>query len=309
VKVGRTTCVTDTGRRRLRNEDAYVCSPPLFAVADGMGGAQAGELASRLAATSLEEFADTRGGEQTAADLVQEANARIYRRSREDPAAAGMGSTITVALVDGVAGAVSLAHVGDSRAYLLRAGSLEQLTADHSLVAELVRSGRLTEEEAENHPQRSVITRVLGTDPDVDVDTLTVVAEPGDLFLLCSDGLTAMLRDEDIVQILEESGGDPDRAARALVDAANRAGGDDNITVVAFELVEGEPETADAVGLDETAEDVPAGDETEQPVVAPVAEAPVSRHGAGKGGRLLALAAVLIALAAAIVLLWWGISG
>jgi PPM family protein phosphatase len=308
VKVGRTTCVTDTGRRRLRNEDAYVCSPPLFAVADGMGGAQAGELASRLAATSLEEFADTRGGEQTAADLVQEANARIYRRSREDPAAAGMGSTITVALVDAVAGAVSLAHVGDSRAYLLRAGSLEQLTSDHSLVAELVRSGRLTEEEAENHPQRSVITRVLGTDPDVDVDTLTVVAEPGDLFLLCSDGLTAMLRDEDIVQILEETGGDPDLAARALVDAANRAGGDDNITVVAFELVEGDPEPADAVGLDETAENVAAGDETEQPV-APVAEAPVSRHGAGKGGRLLALAAVLVALAAAIVLLWWGISG
>jgi PPM family protein phosphatase len=306
VRVGRTTCVTDKGRRRLRNEDAYVCSPPLFAVADGMGGAQAGELASRLAATSLEEFTQTHG-EQTAADLVQEANARIYRRSREDPAAAGMGSTITAALVDGTAGAVSLAHVGDSRAYLLRGGSLEQLTADHSLVAELVRSGRLTEEEAENHPQRSVITRVLGTDPDVDVDTLTVLAEPGDLFLLCSDGLTAMLRDEDILQVLEAADGDPDQAARALVDAANRAGGDDNITVVAFELVEGEP-SSDGTGVDETAENTPtARDDT--PPVAPVAAEPVRRHGAGKGGRLLALAAVLLALGAAIVLLWWGMSG
>jgi PPM family protein phosphatase len=306
VKVGRTTCVTDKGRRRLRNEDAYVCSPPLFAVADGMGGAQAGELASRLAATSLEEFTLTHG-ELTAADLVQEANARIYRRSREDPAAAGMGSTITVALVDGTAGAVSLAHVGDSRAYLLRGGSLEQLTADHSLVAELVRSGRLTEEEAENHPQRSVITRVLGTDPDVDVDTLTVVAEPGDLFLLCSDGLTAMLRDEDILQVLEAADGDPDQAARALVDAANRAGGDDNITVVAFELVEGDPRSHRA-GVDETAENVQTvRDDTA--AVAPVAAEPVRRHGAGKGGRLVALAAVLLGLAAAIVLLWWGISG
>ena len=306
MKVGRTTCVTDKGRRRLRNEDAYVCSPPLFAVADGMGGAQAGELASRLAATSLEEFTQTHG-EQSAADLVQEANARIYRRSREDPAAAGMGSTITVALVDGTAGAVSLAHVGDSRAYLLRGGSLEQLTADHSLVAELVRSGRLTEEEAENHPQRSVITRVLGTDPDVDVDTLTVLAEPGDLFLLCSDGLTAMLRDEDILQVLEAEDGDPDQAARALVDAANRAGGDDNITVVAFELVGGDP-SFDGPGADETAENVEAVRDDASPV-APVAAEPVRRHGAGKGGRLLAIAAVLLGLGAAIVLLWWGISG
>jgi protein phosphatase len=283
-----------------------VCSPPLFAVADGMGGAQAGELASRLAATSLEEFTQTHG-ERTAADLVQEANARIYRRSREDPAAAGMGSTITVALVDGTAGAVSLAHVGDSRAYLLRAGTLEQLTADHSLVAELVRSGRLTEEEAENHPQRSVITRVLGTDPDVDVDTLTVLAEPGDLFLLCSDGLTAMLRDEDILQVLESADGDPDEAARALVDAANRAGGDDNITVVAFEIVEGDP-GSDGSGADETAENVPTGGDDPAPAP-PVAAEPVRRHGAGKGGRLLALAAVLLGLAAAIVLLWWGMSG
>jgi PPM family protein phosphatase len=312
VRIGRTACVTDKGRRRLRNEDAYVCVPPLFAVADGMGGAQAGELASRLAAASLEEFARDHG-EQSAADLVQEANARIYRRSREDPAAAGMGSTITLALVDGATGAVALAHVGDSRAYLLRGGSLEQLTHDHSLVAELVRNGRLTEEEAENHPQRSVITRVLGTDPDVDVDTLTVVAEPGDLFVLCSDGLTAMLRDDDILGLLEEAGGDPERAARSLVDAANRAGGDDNITVVAFEVLEGEDidTTAPSQELDRTTDDATAAAPARSDAAEPEAEAevPVRHHGAGKGGRLLALAAVLLALAAALILLWWGISG
>jgi serine/threonine protein phosphatase PrpC len=310
MRVGRNTCVTDTGKRRLRNEDAYVCSPPLFAVADGMGGAQAGELASRLAAAALEEHGAAQRGEQAAADLVQEANARIYRRAREDPAAAGMGSTVTVALVDGAEAAVFLAHVGDSRAYLLRGGALEQLTADHSLVAELVRSGRLTEQEAENHPQRSVITRVLGTDPDVDVDTLTVQAEPGDLFLLCSDGLTAMLRDDEILQILEEAEGDPERAPRALVDAANRAGGDDNVTVVAFELVEGEEPAVDTVAADVTAEDVAVGAaETTTAAVPSADDEDVTRHGAGKGGRLLALAAILLALATAVLLLWWGIAG
>ena len=306
MRVGRTAVRSDTGRRRLRNEDAFVCAPPLFAVADGMGGAQAGELASRLAAASLEELPPGQGGEEVAAGLVQEANARIYRRAVEDPAAAGMGTTMTAALVDGAAGAVALAHVGDSRAYLVRGEELEQLTADHSLVAELVRSGRLTQEEADNHPQRFVITRVLGTDPDVDVDTLTVEAEPGDLFLICSDGLTSMLRDEDILQIVDAAGRDPELAARTLVDAANEAGGDDNITVVAFELVEGDEPAGTAQPADETAEQVPAVDE---PAIAPVSEAPVKRHGAGKGGRLLALAAILLALAAAAFLLWWGIAG
>ena len=312
MKIGRTASVTDKGRRRLRNEDAYVCQPPLFAVADGMGGAQAGELASRLAAASLKEFSRDRG-EQSAADLVQEANARIYRRSREDPAAAGMGSTITLALVDGAAGTVALAHVGDSRAYLLRGGSLKQLTHDHSLVAELVRNGRLTEEEAENHPQRSVITRVLGTDPDVDVDTPTVAAEPGDLYVLCSDGLTAMLRDDEILAVLEEADGEPERAARMLVAAANQAGGDDNITVVAFEVREGdelEP-SAPPDELDLTAEDAVtvAAEAADSSSAEGEPEVPVRRHGAGKGGRLLAIAFVLLALAAALFLLWWGISG
>jgi PPM family protein phosphatase len=307
MRVGRTANRTDTGRRRLRNEDAFVSAPPLFAVADGMGGAQAGELASRLAAASLKELSPGHSGEDAVAGLVQEANARIYRRAVEDPAAAGMGTTMTAALVDAAAGAVAIAHVGDSRAYLVRGDELAQLTADHSLVAELVRSGRLTQEEAENHPQRSVITRVLGTDPEVDVDTLTVAAEPGDLFLICSDGLTAMLRDEDILQLVDEAGREPEAVARALVDAANRAGGEDNITIVAFELVEGdEPPRSESAAVDATAEGAPA---VEEPPVAPVAAADVRRHGAGKGGRLLAIAAILLALAAAVFLFWWGLSG
>src|SRR5439155_15086133 len=180
--------VTDAGRKRRRNEDAYICSPPLFAIADGMGGAQAGELASKEAVEALRVGADNEDStpQRRVVALIQDANRRVYDRAAEDEAASGMGTTMTVALV--VPGEVWIGHVGDSRAYRIRDGSLEQLTEDHSLVAELVRSGKLSPEEAEVHPQRSVITRALGTDPDVDVDTFEVEAEPGDLFLLCSDG-------------------------------------------------------------------------------------------------------------------------
>src|SRR5213596_477498 len=189
---------SDTGKKRRRNEDAYVVAPPLFAVADGMGGAQAGEVASRLAAAALKDV-DSQGlsGRDRVISLIAEANRRVYERSSTDPSASGMGTTMTVALVEG--NAVTIGHVGDSRAYLVRDGRLEQLTEDHSLVAELVRSGKLSPEEAEAHPQRSVITRALGTDPDVDVDTFSVETKPGDLFLLCSDGLTSMVDDETIL--------------------------------------------------------------------------------------------------------------
>jgi protein phosphatase len=156
--------ITDPGRKRRRNEDAYVVEPPLFAVADGMGGAQAGEVASRLAAAALKEGGAGAGGEQRIVSLIQEANRRVYDRSNQDPNASGMGTTMTVALVED--GQVAFGHVGDSRAYLIRDGTMEQLTEDHSLVAELMRSGKLSPEEAEMHPQRSVITRALGTDPD-----------------------------------------------------------------------------------------------------------------------------------------------
>ena len=239
---------TDTGRKRRRNEDAYVVEPPLFAIADGMGGAQAGELASSLAAGAVREDEAAAGsGERRVAELIQEANRRVYERSSQDAAASGMGTTMTVAFVGDAN--VAFGHVGDSRAYLIRDGKLEQLTEDHSLVAELVRSGKLSPEEAETHPQRSVITRALGTDPDVDVDTFSIETAPGDLFMLCSDGLTSMVEDDVILQTIEKNRDNLQTAAKALIRAANKGGGEDNITVVFFEIGEdvGEP-------LEETAQ-------------------------------------------------------
>ena len=232
---------TDTGRRRRRNEDAFVCEPPLFAVADGMGGAQAGEGASRLAAESLreQELGDLSALEQ-AVELIREANRRVYTYSSENASARGMGTTMTVALVEG--SIVTIGHVGDSRAYLLRDDQLTQLTQDHSLVAELVRSGRLSPKEAESHPRRSVITRALGTDSDVEVDVFSLRGQDGDLFLLCSDGLTSMVSDEEIASLLVVARGDLGDAGKKLIAAANLAGGEDNITVVLFELEGGEPE-------------------------------------------------------------------
>lgn len=234
--IGRVGVITDTGRRRRHNEDAYVCEPPLFAIADGMGGPQAGEVASRLAAAALRESGASGGGEQRIADLIQEANRRVYDRSNSDPDTSGMGTTITVALVD--EGTVAFGHVGDSRAYLIRDGSIEQITEDHSLVNELLKTGKLSPEEAHTHPQKSVITRALGTDPDVDADTFTIVPEPRDVFLLCSDGLTNMVDEDAILELVERDRHDLDAALRALVRAANRGGGEDNITVVAFEIAE-----------------------------------------------------------------------
>ena len=246
--------VSDPGRRRRRNEDAYVAVPPLFAIADGMGGAQAGEVASGLAAAVLEEATGDERGEERVASLIQEANRRVFQRSSEDAATSGMGTTMTVALLDNADGTIAFGHVGDSRAYRVRGDELEQLTDDHSLVGELVRSGRLSPEEAESHPQRSVITRALGTEPDVDVDTFTVEAEPGDIYLLCSDGLTDMISPRDILAAVETSG-DLEDAARALVAAANAGGGEDNITVVLFQI-DGQ---GDADALGETAR-MPAAD-------------------------------------------------
>ena len=232
---------TDTGRRRRRNEDAFLCEPPLFAVADGMGGAQAGEVASRLAAESLreQELGNLSALEQTV-ELIREANRRVYAYSSENASTRGMGTTMTVALVEG--SVVTIGHVGDSRAYLLRDDQLTQLTQDHSLVAELVRSGRLSPKEAESHPRRSVITRALGTDSDVEVDVFSLRAQDGDLFLLCSDGLTSMVSDEGIARLLVTARADLDDAGKKLIAAANQAGGEDNITVVLFELEGGEPE-------------------------------------------------------------------
>jgi serine/threonine protein phosphatase PrpC len=246
---------TDPGKRRRRNEDAYVVEPPLFAVADGMGGAQAGEIAARIAASVLRESS----GEEAIVELIKEANRRVYEAAADDEARLGMGTTITAALVED--GTVQIGHVGDSRAYRIRDGQLEQLTEDHSLVAELVRSGKLSPEEADVHPQRSVITRTVGTDPDVDVDTFSVDARPGDVFMLCSDGLTTMVADESIREIVERDRSNLDQAARALVDAANEGGGEDNITIVLFEIGEGRAALEDTATLPVAAGAEPAADE------------------------------------------------
>ncbi|MBA3561768.1 MAG: Stp1/IreP family PP2C-type Ser/Thr phosphatase [Actinobacteria bacterium] len=311
MKIGRAAGVTDTGRRRLRNEDAFICEPPLFAVADGMGGARAGEVAAGLAAAALEEAgSETRGAEGVAA-LIVEANKRIWERSLNDPRTTGMGTTVTAALVDAASGAVAIGHVGDSRAYLLRDETLEQLTTDHSLVAELVESGVLTPEEAERHPQRSAITRALGTEPTVEVDAFTMQAEPGDLFLVCSDGLSAMLSDEAVSSAIETADRDPERAADALVAAANARGGEDNITVVLFEIVDDQAPAPSPVP-----EPVPeatvlpeAGELTEEDVQVEASESVAaepepSRHGAGAGGRVAALALIVSVLVVGLLVLY-----
>lgn len=307
MRTGRASALTDTGRRRPQNEDTFVCEPPLFAVADGVGGAQAGEIASRLAAAALEERRPDALGEPILAELLREANDRIYRHALDDPTAAGMGTVVTALLVDEGAGTVAIGHVGDSRAYRSRGGELEQLTPDHSLVGELVRAGKLSTEEAERHPHRSVITRAVGTEPEVEIDTFTIAAEPDDLYLICSDGLTDIVRDDEIAELLAKAGNDPDAAAEALVAAANRAGGIDNITVVLFEILEGDPlppPQPEPEPDDDTLEHAIASAETD--IVAPAV--PVQRHGAGSGGRWLALAAIVLTVAIAAVVVWWSLT-
>ena len=237
---------SDTGRQRTANEDSYFASAPLFVVADGMGGAQAGEVASRIAAESFESA--HREGEAAEAFLrriAEAANDRIHGLAQNDSSRSGMGTTLTAALVDG--DDVAIAHVGDSRAYLYRDGELRLLTTDHSLVEELRRQGRLTEEEAEDHPQRSIITRALGPEADVDVDTMSISVRPDDVIVLCSDGLTTMVKEAEIARILGENES-LSGAVTELVEKANEAGGRDNITVVAFSL-----ELTDEVAIDEGA--------------------------------------------------------
>jgi protein phosphatase len=230
------TCKTDTGRQRRDNEDSAYARAPLFVVADGMGGAQAGEVASQLAIEAFaQELPDGTHVEQRLAERVREANRRIHERARADREHAGMGTTLTAAYLDQTC--LVIAHVGDSRAYLMRDGRLQRLTRDHSLVGELVERGKLTEEEAAEHPQRSIITRALGPEADVEVDTWTYPVNAGDVLLLCSDGLTSMVSEDDVAAILARS--EPlERAGDELIAAANAAGGRDNITVVLFRVEE-----------------------------------------------------------------------
>jgi protein phosphatase len=230
--------VTDVGRARQSNEDSFFERSPLFAVADGMGGARAGEVASRMAVEQLAEMDDSgAGAEERLRAVARGANKRIYEMAQGDSEHAGMGTTFTAVLVSGRE--VAVGHVGDSRLYRLRGGEFERLTDDHSLVEELVRQGKLTPEEAEVHPQRSIITRALGPESDVQVDTFTHTAKDGDVYLLCSDGLSGMVSDAGMAQILSEASS-LDDAARGLIDAANANGGKDNITAVLFRVGEDE---------------------------------------------------------------------
>jgi serine/threonine protein phosphatase PrpC len=303
LRVAEAAYRSDPGRQRTANEDSFVARPPLFAVADGMGGAQAGEVASRIAAESFEPA--QRGDEPAEAWLraiTEAANDRIHNLSQEDSTVSGMGTTLTAALLEG--DEVTLAHVGDSRAYLYRDGELKLLTSDHSLVEELRRQGRLTDEQAEDHPQRSIITRALGPESKVEVDTMTYSARPGDVYLLCSDGLTTMVREERIAEILGELP-DLDAAATQLVREANEAGGRDNITVVAFRLSEAEEgaeleeatligPSAEEAGL--TAASVGAAADTREsaPVGAPTPRRPTAPPRRRGRTALKALAALLV---------------
>jgi serine/threonine protein phosphatase PrpC len=261
---------TDTGRQRRGNEDAFYARAPLFAVADGMGGAQAGEVASHLAVEVLEQGLPHGDGsvEERLRARVREANTRIMESAQADDARAGMGTTLTVAYVG--EDDLTVAHVGDSRLYRLRDGSFERLTDDHSLVEELVRQGKLTPEEADEHPQRSIITRALGAEEGVEADSRTWPGRHDDVYLICSDGLTSMVPEAHVAELLAGASSLA-AAGRALIDAANEAGGRDNITVVLFRL---EEVGATAPAPQETAEHRAVARE---PEAAGAATAPVAR--------------------------------
>lgn len=228
------TAVTDRGRTRKRNEDAYHVGDSVFAVADGMGGHLAGDVASATALLPVKSldgqvFPDPATAQAALLDAVLAANAAVVRKAADEPDLRGMGTTLTAAIVEGRR--LHVAHVGDSRAYLFRDGDLVRLTRDHTLVAHLIEEGQITEEEAAHHPHRSIITRAIGVDVDLDVDTLTIDLQDGDQILLCSDGLTGPVDDTSIEEVLSDDLPIAD-AATGLVEAANHAGGPDNITVV-----------------------------------------------------------------------------
>ena len=283
--------VTDVGRVRDGNEDDFLDQSNrlgLVAVADGMGGHRAGEVAS---ATALEALRAAVASGEPLRDAIEGANDAVLEKSVSDQEFHGMGTTLTAGML-GSDGHLVVGHVGDSRAYLVRDGEISQITDDHSLVEEMVRSGELTPEQAEVHPRRSVITRALGIDPQVEVDEYPIELQPGDRILFCSDGLTTMVRPDEIASILSR---EPDlrRAAQLLVDAANAAGGEDNITAVIIEAVE--------VSDDEIAAPaVPDDDASDTPPVKPR-----RRRGRSLFRVLVWVLPVLIVLAIAFVAVGW----
>jgi len=241
---------TDIGHVREGNEDSFLAEEPLFAVADGMGGHRGGEVASSLALETIERMFAR--GEGELVEQVREANRAVFERSTLDRAVAGMGTTLTAALLEG--DHIRLAHVGDSRAYLVRDGRLRLLTEDHTLVHRMVLEGELTEAEAEVHPHRSILTRALGVDPDVEVDEITLEVRAGDRLLLCSDGLTGMLPEPRVEEILGAEV-EPQRAVDRLIREANDAGGVDNITAIVIALTDADidPSEGDTSATTDTA--------------------------------------------------------
>ncbi len=230
-----TASATHVGQVRDINQDRSLVTATLGAVADGMGGHVGGEKAAALA---IAELSGVRGviSEQRLVDVAKAANQRVYEASQA-PELRGMGTTLVVATFDPESSTISIANVGDSRGYLFRDGDYEQITLDHSLVEELLRQGRLTEDEARHHPQRNMVTRALGIGPDIEVDVFSIIAQPGDRIVLCSDGLSNEVDDDGVAEILLAHSA-PDDAARALVDTAVANGGRDNVTVVVLELLD-----------------------------------------------------------------------
>jgi serine/threonine protein phosphatase PrpC len=267
---------SDPGRRRANNQDSAAAEETLFVVADGMGGAAAGEVASRVAVEAMRATITEGGG--TLVDAVHLANRAIYDQAVDDASLRGMGTTLAaLALVEDADGTtrVHVVNVGDSRVYLLRDGELAQITDDHSLVAELEREGRITAEEARVHPQRNIVTRVLGNAPDVDVDEFAIDPYRGDRFVLCSDGLFNEVSDADIAAVLRHES-DPQRAVDDLVQRANAAGGRDNITVVVVDVVaDGDKAGHASAALAGAA----AGAAPAAPLVTAAVEAPSNRSG------------------------------
>lgn len=301
LRVSEFAAASDVGRVRKANEDSYYVRSPLFVVADGMGGAQAGEVASQIAVESFKDPLDgTVAPEPRMAKVVRTANHEIHNKSNSGDEFKGMGTTITALLLGD--DELTIAHVGDSRAYRLRDGDLERLTRDHSLVGEMVRRGAITEAEAEVHPQRSILTRALGPEDDVEIDTLSHGVRSGDVYLICSDGLTGMVDEATIAEQMG-SGSSMQEIAETLIRKANENGGVDNITVVAFK-VDGATSKAPAPP---TSDEKPAGDETiiapavvvpaaaaaevAKPAEAPPVATPQTAAGANGGGPVAADAA------------------
>jgi serine/threonine protein phosphatase PrpC len=290
----RIASLTDVGRARTNNEDSLLADVPLVAVADGMGGHRGGEVASGIAIDVLKGWKDKleglsgREAADKLKDAIAEANRVVHARGQEDETLQGMGTTLTAGwLIDRT---LSLAHVGDSRAYLLRGRKLRQLTEDQNVAQQLVRRGRISEEEAATSPHRHILLQAIGADTELEVETMTVELQPGDRLIINSDGLSGMIRDEDIERILT-SQTDPDVAARELIDAANEAGGGDNISVILVD-VPGDPAA------------VAAAEEPDEELVIDrgAAAAPKSRRRIPRGG-LIAAGAVLVLAAMAVLFL------